>query len=233
VRKILGSRDLSPKALSTGLFYSNEKESNERISSMKKITLVSCLLIVIALLVSTRWATAVDAPPQDTLPIADTSLAVALSVQDMVNQSDVIAIGNCVETRTVWVDRSLVTLATVSISENLKGTESSITVALPGGVDANRKIPVAMTYPGAPQMTPGENVFLFLTATGEVPGSYTVAGFSQGKFSIVTDEDGQQVVSRNLQQTSLKSNNGISRGQNSAIPLDTLKNEVRGYLQNQ
>jgi len=200
---------------------------------MKKITLVSCLLIVIALLVSTRWATAVDAPPQDTLPIADTSLAVALSVQDMVNQSDVIAIGNCVETKTVWVDRSLVTLATVSISENLKGTESSITVALPGGVDANRKIPVAMTYPGAPQMTPGENVFLFLTATGEVPGSYTVAGFSQGKFSIVTDEDGQQVVSRDLRQSSLKSNNGIHRGSNNTIPLDTLKNEVRGYLKNQ
>ena len=200
---------------------------------MKKITLVSCSLIVIALLVSSRWATAVDAPPQDTLPTVDTSLAVALSVQDMVNQSDVIAIGNCVETKTVWVDRSLVTLATVSISENLKGTESSITVALPGGVDAGRKIPIAMTYPGAPQMTPGENVFLFLTATGEVPGSYTVAGFSQGKFSIITDEDGLQVVSRDLRQTSLKSDNGIRRGQNNTIPLDSLKNEVRGYLKNQ
>jgi hypothetical protein len=202
---------------------------------MKKITLVSCvLLVVIALLVSSRWATAVDAPSPDTLPIADTSLAVALSVQDMVNQSDVIAIGNCVETRSVWVDRTLVTLATVSISESLKGNESStITVALPGGVDANRKIPIAMTYPGAPQMTPGENVFLFLTATGEVPGSYTVAGFSQGKFSIITDEDGRQVVSRDLRQTSLKSDNGIRRGQNNTIPLDSLKNEVRGYLKNQ
>ena len=147
---------------------------------MKKITLVCCVLVVIAaLLISSRWATAVDAPSPDTLPVADTSLAVALSVQDMVNQSDVIAIGNCLETRTVWVDRTLVTLATVSISESLKGSESStITVTLPGGVDANRKIPIAMTYPGAPQITPGENVFLFLTATGEVAGSYTVAGFS-------------------------------------------------------
>src|ERR1044071_9290916 len=117
---------------------------------MKKITLASCLLIVIALLVSSRWATAVDAPPQDTLPTVDTSLALALSVQDMVNQSDVIAIGNCVETKTVWVDRSLVTLATVSVTENLKGTESTITVALPGGVDANRRIPVALNYPAAP-----------------------------------------------------------------------------------
>ena len=201
---------------------------------MKKITLVSCSLIVIALLVSSRWATAVDAPPQDTLPTVDTSLAVALSVQDMVNQSDVIAIGNCVETKTVWVDRSLVTLATVSVTENLKGTESSnITVALPGGVDAGRKIPIAMTYPGAPQITPGENVFLFLTATGEVPGSYTVAGFSQGKFSIVTDEDGQPMVSRDLRKTALKTNNGVHRGSNNTIPLDTLKNEVRGYLNNQ
>lgn len=201
---------------------------------MKKITLVCCLLVVIAaLLVSSRWATAVDAPSPDTLPIADTSLAVALSVQDMVNQSDVIAIGNCVETRTVWVDRTLVTLATVSISESLKGSESStVTVALPGGVDANRQVPIAMTYPGAPQITPGENVFLFLTATGEVAGSYTVAGFSQGKFSIITDEDGTQVVSRDLRQTSLKSDNGVRRGQNSMIPLDTLKNEVRGYLKN-
>jgi hypothetical protein len=198
---------------------------------MKKITLVSCLLIVIALFVSSRWATAVDAPPQDTLPAVDTSLAMALSVQDMTNQSDVIAIGNCVETRSVWVDRSLVTLATVSISESLKGNEAStITVALPGGVDANRAVPIAMTYPGAPQITPGENVFLFLTNSDEVPGSYTVAGFSQGKFSIVTDEDGEQTVSRDLRKTSLKSDNGIHRGANNTIPLSKLKDEVKGYL---
>ena len=201
---------------------------------MKKITLASCLLILIALLVSSRWVTAVDAPPQDTLPTPDTSLAVALSVQDMVAQSDVIAIGNCVETKSVWVDRTLVTLATVSVTENLKGSESSnITVALPGGVDVNRKIPVAMTYPGAPQLTPGENVFLFLTASDEVPGGYTVAGFSQGKFSIVTDDEGEQMVSRDLRQTSLKSDNGIHRGSSNTIPLSKLKDEVRGYLKNQ
>ena len=59
----------------------------------------------------------------DTLGTPDTTLAVALSLEDMVDQSDVIAIGNCVETRSVWVDRTLVTLATVSVSETLKGTE--------------------------------------------------------------------------------------------------------------
>jgi hypothetical protein len=153
----------------------------------------------------------------------------------MVNQSDVIAIGNCVETKSVWVDRTLVTLATVSVTESLKGDgPSTITVELPGGVDANRKIPIAMTYPGAPTLTPGENAFLFLTATGEVAGSYNVAGFSQGKFSIVTDEDGEQMVSRDLTKTSLKSNNGVSRGVSSnLIPLANLKDQVKGYLKNQ
>ena len=202
---------------------------------MKKTILASCSLIVIALLVSTQWGTkAVNAPPQNTLPTPDTTLAVALSLEDMVTQSDVIAIGSVVDTRSMWVDRSLVTLATVSVGEALKGSElGSLTVALPGGVDANRKIPVAMTYAGAPRMTPGENVFLFLTSSSEVPGSYTVAGFSQGKFSIVKDEDGELMVSRDLTKTLLKSSNGVRRGGANATPLSTLKAEVRGYLKNQ
>jgi hypothetical protein len=200
---------------------------------MKKILFGSCLLIAIALLISARWGTkAVNAPPAEDLPVTDTTLAVALSVQDMVNQSDVIAIGNVVDTRSVWVDRTLVTLVTFSISESLKGSETStITVELPGGIDASRKL--AMTFPGAPSLTPGEDAFLFLTATGETGGSYNVAGFSQGKFSIITDEDGEQMVSRNLSKTALKSNNGIRRGGSDLIPLANLKEQVRGYLKNQ
>ena len=202
---------------------------------MKKILLGSCLLIAIALLISARWGTkAVNAPPPNDLPTYDSTLALALSLEDMVNQSDVIAIGNCVETRSVWVDRTLVTLATVSVTENLKGNgASTITVELPGGIDANRKVPIAMSYPGAPSLTPGENAFLFLTATGEVGGSYNVAGFSQGKFSIVTDEDGEQMVSRNLANTALKDNNGARRGGSDLMPLANLKERVKGYLKNQ
>src|ERR1043165_6314329 len=131
---------------------------------MKKFLLGSCLLIAIALLFSARWSTkAVDAPAANDLPIPDTTLALALSLEDMVNQSDVIAIGSCVETKSVWVDRTLVTLATFSVTESLKGNATStITVELPGGIDANRAVPIAMTYPGAPNLTPGENAFLFL-----------------------------------------------------------------------
>ncbi len=202
---------------------------------MKKITVATSLLILIALLVSARWGTkAVDAPPDDALGTPDTTLAVALSLEDMVNQSDVIAIGSVQDTRSVWVDRSLVTMATVSLSETIKGTESgSLTVVLPGGIDVNRKIPIAMSYPGAPRLTPGENVFLFLTADTELANSYAVAGFSQGKFSIVNDEDGVPVVSRDLTNLKLQGNNGVRRGGANVTPLDSFKEHVRGYLRNE
>jgi hypothetical protein len=200
---------------------------------MKNKTLAISLLILIALIVSARWATsnADNAPPADALQATDTTLALALSLEDMVNQSDVIAIGNCLDTRSVWIDRNLVTLATVSVSENLKGAPGeTLTVVVPGGVDANRKIPIAMTYPGAPRLTPGENVFLFLTADSELGGGYTVAGFAQGKFSIVNDEDGEPMVSRDLTQMSLQGNNGVRRGGSNLTPLKSLKEQVKGYL---
>lgn len=205
---------------------------------MKNKTLGICLLVLVALVitaVSAGWASRADNTPDDqALQTADTTLAVALSLEDMVQQSDVIAIGNCTETQSVWVDNALVTLAKVAVNETLKGTETTnLTVALPGGVDANRKFPVAMNYPGAPRMTPGEDVFLFLTNTGEVAGSYTVAGFSQGKFSIVKDEDGEPMVSRDLRQMSLQSNNGVRRGPNNLTPLASLKSEVKRQLQKQ
>jgi hypothetical protein len=201
---------------------------------MKKIYLASCLFIVIALLVSARWGTkAVNAPPDDTLATSNTTLAAALSLEDMISQSDVIAIGSCTNTQSVWVDGSLVTVATVSVSETLKGSGSeSLTVVLPGGIDANRKIPVSMSYPGAPRLTPGENAFLFLTAAPEFGNNYTVAGFSQGKFSIVNDEDGEPMVSRDLSELSLRGNNGVRRGQSNVLPLSSFKEQVKGYLKN-
>jgi len=200
---------------------------------MKKTVFVVCS-IVVALLISARLSTkAEDHPAIENVlqtPV-DASLANALTIEDMVNQSDVIAIGSCIETKSVWVDRALVTLATVSVGETLKGAQlGTITVELPGGIDANRAVPVAMTYPGAPSIAPGENVFLFLTATGETAGSYNVAGFSQGKFSIVNNEDGEPMVTRDLTKTILKDNNGVRRGQSNATPLGILKAEVKKHL---
>ena len=199
---------------------------------MKKITLASCILIVLALLISTRWGTKADeAPPSDTLGTPDTTLALALSLDDMVDQSDVIAIGNCTDTKSVWVDGTLVTLATVSVSETLKGAASeNVTVVLPGGIDANRQVPVAVSYPGAPRLTPGENAFLFLTSDVDYGLGYNVAGFAQGKFSIVNDEDGEPVVSRDLTRMTLQGNNGVRRGSANVVSLASFKDRVKARL---
>ena len=194
-------------------------------------------LIVVVLLISARWSSkAVDAPPaEDAIQTSvDTSVATGLSLNDMIDQSDLIAIGSCVDTKSVWVNRTLVTLATISVAETLKGAEPGmITVGLPGGVDANRKFPIAMTYPGAPRIVPGEDVFLFLTADVETAGSYTVTGFSQGKLSIVKDEEGKQMVTRDLTRTILKDNNGVRRGSADTTPLSSLKARVKAHLRQQ
>ncbi len=200
---------------------------------MKKIVLAICLLVVVALFVSSRSSTTAKvAPPPQDAEMPDTTLAAALSLEDMVSQSDVIAIGNCLDTRSVWIERTLVTLATVSVSETIKGAQAEkLTVVLPGGVDANRKFPIAMSFPGGPRLTPGEDVFLFLNADTDMgTGGYVVAGFSQGKYSIVKDEDGQPLVSRDLTKMSLKGNNGVRRGGANATPLSNFKAQVKGYL---
>jgi hypothetical protein len=200
---------------------------------MKKVTIGICGLALIALLASTYSARnpVQDPAPANTLNPSELSLAIDLSIDQMTAESDLIAIGSCLSTQSVWVDRTLVTLANISVQEVLKGEDSSnITVALPGGVDANRKIPIAMTYPGAPRITPDEKVFLFLVRDDQVGGGYTISGFSQGKFSIQKDQDGQDVDSRDLSETALKGNNGIRRGGPTQTSLSGLKNQVLRQL---
>ena len=200
---------------------------------MKKILLgISCCLLV----ASGLWVTkAVELFGTDeVLDTTTTSLTADLSVRDMALQSELIITGECVETRSVWLDRTLVTLATISVSEVIKGEEaSSVTVVLPGGVDANRRIPVAMTYAGAPQVAPEEKVFLFLTSEEGVTNGYTVMGFAQGKFSIVENEQGEQLVSRDLTKVKLQSGPGVVRGNSQFAPLSNFKEKVKGYLRQQ
>ncbi len=157
--------------------------------------------------------------------------ALALSNRAMTDQAQVIATGRVAAVRSAWEGRTLVTLATVELGDVLKGDVSgSITVVLPGGIDANRRFPVAMTYAGAPQMMVGEDVFLFLTPEDGIASGLTVVGFSQGKFSIVQDAAGQRSVSRNLVGLTLQ---GPAANRTAVVtrePLDDFKDEIRSYL---
>lgn len=155
----------------------------------------------------------------------------ALSNRAMTEAAALILTGRCLEVRSAWEGRTLVTLATVEVTDVLKGdAPARVTVTLPGGIDATRRFPVAMTYAGAPQMMVGENVFLFLGRDGAIGSDLTVVGFSQGKFSVVADPESGQAVSRNLSGITLQSPAGARRGTATRVPLDEFKNEIRGYL---
>jgi hypothetical protein len=161
---------------------------------------------------------------------SEATTARELSNEAMTAEATAIVTGRCTSIRTMWSGRVLLTMATIAVTDRLKGDlGETITVALPGGIDANRRFPVSMLYPGAPQIAMGEEVLLFLSANADA-ASLSVIGFSQGKFSIVNDERGEKVVSRNLSMVSLQSPAGTRRGTATRVPLDQFKNEIRRYL---
>jgi hypothetical protein len=161
---------------------------------------------------------------------AAADISVRLSNEALTDGSEAIVIGRVTAAESRWVNRSLVTAVMVQISETLKGgLAGQIEVLLPGGIDASRRFKVAMTYPGAPQMQTGEEVFLFLVQDDDLGGGYVVAGFAQGKFSILTQQ-GTQVVSRDLRGSQLVEGTGISRGTVVLMPLADFRNEIAGYV---
>ena len=155
-----------------------------------------------------------------------------LSNAQLAEDAEIIVIGQAGESRSAWEGRTLVTLVTVTVAETLKGApEQTLTIVLPGGTDANRRFPVAMTYAGAPTMRPGEQVFLFLGHDDDIASGHTVLGFSQGKFSIVRNTSGEAVVSRDLTAISLDTGGSIAPGTRTYTSLSEFKQEILGYLQ--
>lgn len=163
--------------------------------------------------------------------IVEATLARRLSDQELATTASIIAVGRCTSLQSVWEGRTLVTLATVAVEEAIKGAPgTTLTVALPGGIDAQRKFPVSVVWPGAPTLHVGEEVLLFLESDPAIDGGAIVSGFSQGKFSIGRDAAGRRYVSRDLTRLTLQDERGVSRGNRSQKPLDEFKAEILGYL---
>jgi hypothetical protein len=155
--------------------------------------------------------------------------AVERTESDLVQESALIVTGHCTGLQSQWVGRTLVTLATVQVTEALKGSPgSTVTVVLPGGVDSNRKIPVAMSYPAAPQIFQKEDVLLFLVPEDLVAGAYAVDGFSQGKLTLTQDARGKKVATQDLSALNLLGRSGsLRRGTAKTIDLDELRQRIR------
>ena len=157
--------------------------------------------------------------------------AVEHSETDLIQAAEIIVAGRVVDQASQWIDRDLVTVVTVQVSEVLKGTAgSTVSVVVPGGVDTNRPVPIAMTYPAAPEMLGNENVLLFLTAEDRLVDGYAIVGFSQGKFTVVETAQGK-VATQNLSQLNLQDRNGnVTRGAAKSIPLSQLRQKIKATL---
>ncbi|HEY0553029.1 MAG TPA: hypothetical protein VGG20_02120 [Thermoanaerobaculia bacterium] len=164
-----------------------------------------------------------------TIPAVQATTAVERTEADLIQESTLVVTGHCTHLQSQWAGRTLVTLATIQVSEVLKGgAVSTVTVALPGGLDSNRRIPVAMSFPAAPVILQQENVLLFLTPQPLVAGTYSIAGFSQGKFSLVEDVPGKAVATQSLGGLKVQGHDGsLHRGEGKSIPLDELRARIR------
>ena len=200
---------------------------------MKKKLFALSGVFMIVLVIAGLWATrAVDLNEVQQTPQPPMSPASGLSMEQLAQGAALIVLGECTGTKSQWVERRLYTLATVTVTESLKGSApEKVTVAIPGGIDSNRRIPIAMTYAGAPQFSLGEGVVVFLDDTqSEIPDSYSVMGFSQGKFSINKASDGVPVVMRDMTKATVQRGPGAIRGNLPSVTLSEFKEWVRSYL---
>jgi hypothetical protein len=149
----------------------------------------------------------------------------------MAREAALIATGQCTQLASAWIGRELVTVATVKVTERLKGLSASeIQVIVPGGIDVNRPYPVAVNVPGAPHFLPQENVLLFLSDEARVPNGYAIVGFSQGKFSLVEGPGGEKVLRQDLTALNLAKAAGSHPGKAQAFTLAQLRQEIHDAL---
>jgi hypothetical protein len=155
--------------------------------------------------------------------------AVERTETDLIQESAIIVTGHCTHLQSQWLDRTLVTIATISVSEVLKGQAGSeVTVVLPGGTDTHRRVPIAMTFPAAPQIRQQEDVLLFLRPEEPVANGYTIVGFSQGKLTLADNGQGQKVASQDLSALNLQGRTGaVTRGRAKTLLLSELRQKIR------
>lgn len=163
------------------------------------------------------------------------TVLVQLTERELALSADRIVVGRCTATETLWLDKVLVTAATVEVSDTLKGEPAeAVTVLLPGGVDFDRPVPVQMTFPGAPRVTAGEELFLFLSsaeqlARGAVERPHWVAGYSAGKLEIDRDASGERAVQRNPHIVRF-GRRGEELGDAASVPLASYAATIRAFL---
>jgi hypothetical protein len=125
-------------------------------------------------------------------PRVHATVFLPIEFRELVAAAPVIVHGQVVDVRSEWVDgrRAVETFVTVEAADYLKGNLGDrVTFKVPGGQLGRYRT----VFVGAPTFRPGDEVVLFLKASG--PAFPFVVGLSQGVFRVVTDpRSGRRVV---------------------------------------
>ncbi len=154
------------------------------------------------------------------------------SPAELISGADLIVEGECLDTKPVWIQGTLVTSATFQVSARLKGNPpSQISIVLPGGIDLNRTIPVQVTFAGIPMLAPEEEMLLFLVPYSPIAGSYTILGMAQGKYSITEDVLSGLLARSNSTGMSLATSGaGKAPGSIHEVTLEQLRRQIATLL---
>jgi len=171
------------------------------------------------------------------IALVGASLASATTVQkfslkDLTTKSNAIVMAK-VEDQSSRQDpgnKEIYTYITISVLQSVKGAqgEKTITIRQLGGTLGN----LISVVPGMPSFKNGEEVVLFLSAK-DGAGYPWVMGLQQGKYSIVTDDNGLKHVRNELDGLRMLSPNGsinesnkVSSDQPLGAFLDGIKTDL-------
>ena len=111
------------------------------------------------------------------------AVVLSFSLEQLVQEADLVVLGSCVETTGAWdADKKVIfTYITLALEECLKGDPcpTPIRIQQLGGKVGE----VLMTVTGAPKFYENERVILFLKKSSS--NYYHVAGLAQGKYSVI------------------------------------------------
>jgi hypothetical protein len=114
-----------------------------------------------------------------------------LTLDDMIAKSTAIIHGQVTGSYTAYRGTVIYTHFSVNVLELWKGpNQSTVDVLVPGGLLNGMR----QTYPGAPQLSVGQEYVLFLW-TSSTGATYTL-GFTQGVFTLSKDASGQTMAVR-------------------------------------
>jgi hypothetical protein len=122
-------------------------------------------------------------------PTPATTALAQLSIDELTDRADAAVHGTIESMEAARYDDQIFTTIEVSVLEELKGRllSRTATLRLYGGVFEGRRTWIV----GAPCLTLGEEVVLFLKENGE--STYDVVSLAEGKFQVVRTESGTRV----------------------------------------